>query len=338
MQGPALPWEFKSSTSVSDEEDDDEEEEYDEGGEDMRGGFYFPAVRPAGYDDSRRRGSLVSLGTSSNEHVVITRRPSMPVVRTLVAERRKSAAPIIQHGGPRKMSLAPAVSPFDDKSRPTWISQSLEALRASQVTVAPRRSSVAPQVRLVKDSHYTQSSHSAFAKPTRQPRPPPPMTSPVVVSASSSIPLVPNHARVYQAPIGGSKELSRKTSAPRVVVETPMGTRSGAPSPESLASARASTSSQGWIRGASYVPSSSAAGPLPRSTKGNESSHWTVAGASGSKDTSWGRVDRVALGELNRLDVDSSSSAGHTEGGGGRGKKRKGGKGKKRGGAVALGQ
>lgn len=157
-----------SSYHTAPEEDD--EEETDE--EVEHGGFFFPALPPQSFRTSRRDSSSSQTttikGGGPGSRRPSIRTPSVPLapLASLVAKRRNSAA-----AGPRRMSLAPAV------------------------TVSPRRSSITSHTRLASDQHQKE------AKAARQPRPPP-TSPPAPPPASQPQPppqtsLVPHHTRPH---------------------------------------------------------------------------------------------------------------------------------------------
>ncbi|KAM0754194.1 hypothetical protein T439DRAFT_378265 [Meredithblackwellia eburnea MCA 4105] len=147
------------------------------------GGFFFPAAPtssistgpPTGGGQESRRGSTVSSSTvlpPSARRVSIPFAGSTKLAPVANADRRNSVAPTTRN---RKMSLAPAV------------------------TVSPRRSSVAPQTRLVRDSDSRES------QPVRQPRAPP-------ADEEQPVSLVPHHSRPSSMTSLTSKIASRKNS------------------------------------------------------------------------------------------------------------------------------
>lgn len=117
------------------------------------------------------------------------RRPSIPIQQQPLlpvanADRRNSAAPA---SGPRRMSLAPAV------------------------TVSTRRQSVAAQTRLVRDSNAHQS-HA-----TRQPRPPP--TEPLVPHHSRPSSISALFAAAKVVPVAPVVEAPEPETAPATKIE-----------------------------------------------------------------------------------------------------------------------
>lgn len=265
------PSEGESMDTVISSEEDYEEPQH--------GGFFFPAVPPADHKPSparRRRASTVSTVTSPPP---APRRSSigLPPVVPLVAERRNSAAPSIPHAGARKMSSAPAVSRTSSFLAQPHPLTSLSLVQ--QVSVAPRRSSVAPQTRLVKDSHLTQSysfgsggvstssaqhHQHGGAKATRQPRAAPP----VLPASPPRIPLVPNHARSHinaaappppsQMPASSSRRNSRvqvqmenQSTFATVVKDGGFGSRRGSNASAGAGRGRAHESSAGGGQGSS---------------------------------------------------------------------------------------